>query len=185
MSGPGKIAGRRVHTGRVIALDIDTVRFPDGSTGEQEIVRHPGASAVLPVLGDPDAADPAILLLKQYRYATGGYLYEIPAGRLEVGEDPAACAARELREETGCTAARIEPLFTVFTAPGFTDEKIHVFLASGLTCGAPAWERDEFIEVEEYPLTLALAMGDRGEICDAKTLLALVSLSRRSSSRRA
>jgi len=103
---PGKVGGRRVHQGRVIALDIDTVRYPDGSTGEMEVIRHPGASAVVPVLGDAHEADPTILLIQQYRYATDGMLFEIPAGRLDAGEDPAVCAARELREETGCAAAR-------------------------------------------------------------------------------
>ena len=104
MSGgeePGKISSRRVYAGRVINLDVDTVRFPGGSTGELEMIRHSGASAVVPFLSDPEGDDPQILLIKQYRYAANGYLYEIPAGRLESGEDPAACAERELREETG------------------------------------------------------------------------------------
>lgn len=179
MSGPGRLGGRRVHQGRVFALDIDAVRYPDGSTGEMDVIRHPGASAVVPVLGDPRAADPVILLLRQYRYAADAVLYEIPAGRLEVGEDPARCAARELREETGCTAVGIEHLFTMFTTPGFTDELIHLYAATGLTRGDPAQERDEFIELEEHPLSAVLAMIDRGEIRDAKTALALLFFARR------
>src|SRR2546423_8307364 len=101
---PGKISSRRIHTGKIITLDSDTVRFPDGSVGEMDVVRHPGASAIVPFVSDPRGDDPQLLLLRQYRYAAEQYLYEIPAGRLDPGEDPAQCAARELREETGCTA---------------------------------------------------------------------------------
>src|SRR3954470_18820101 len=101
---PGQISSRHVYSGRIIRLDVDTIRFPDGSTGELEIFRHPGASAVVPFLSDPTGEDPLVLLIKQYRYAAGGYVYEIPAGRLDAGEDPADCARRELEEETGCTA---------------------------------------------------------------------------------
>ena len=100
---PGKISSRRIYTGRIIAVDTDTVRFPDGSIGELDMVRHPGASAVVPFSQRPRGDDPQMLLLKQYRYAAEQYLYEIPAGRLEPGEDPRDCAIRELREETGCT----------------------------------------------------------------------------------
>jgi ADP-ribose pyrophosphatase len=114
------------------------------------------------------------MLLKQYRYATGGYLLEIPAGRLEPGEEPRLCAARELREETGCVADHLEPLTTAFTTPGFTDERIHLFVAWGLTRGRAAHEDDEFIEVVTYPLSGALEMIERGEIQDAKTALGLL-----------
>src|ERR1043165_1431877 len=109
----GKRSGRRVYTGRVINLDVDVVEFPDGNTGELELFRHPGASAVVPFLSDPAGEDPQLLLIKQYRYAAGGYLYEIPAGRLDTGEKPEACAHRELREETGCTARSIRHLYTM------------------------------------------------------------------------
>jgi ADP-ribose pyrophosphatase len=158
----------------VISLDIDSVRYPDGSTGELEMIRHPGASAVLPFLSEPTADNPEILLLHQYRYAAAGYLYEVPAGRLEPGEDPVTCAGRELREETGCHASTLSHLTTIFTTPGFTDESIHLFLATGLTRGVPALERDEFIEVVTLPLAEALQMVERGEIRDAKTVIALL-----------
>lgn len=174
MTAPGKVGGTRVYSGRVISLDRDQVRFPDGSEGELEMVRHPGASAVVPFLSDPAGDDPQLLLLRQYRYAAEDFLYEIPAGRLEPAEDPLACARRELLEETGCTAARLEPLFTMYTTPGFTDERIHVFLAAGLTRGTPRTERDEFIEVMTTPLSEALAMIGRGEIKDAKTALGIL-----------
>ena len=98
------IASRRIYSGRVINLDVDTVAYPDGSTGELEMIRHPGAAAVIPFASDPTGTDPTILMLRQYRYATGGSLWEIPAGRLSPDETPEACARRELREETGMGA---------------------------------------------------------------------------------
>ncbi len=171
--GTGKVGGERVYTGRIISVDLDTVRFPDGSTGALEMIRHPGASAVVPLLGDLDG-DPEVLLIRQYRYAAESYLYEVPAGRLDPGEAPAACAHRELREETGYTASRVEHLFTMYTTPGFTDEKIHLFLATGLTPGESAREADEFMELVPTRLSAALAMIERGEIQDAKTALALL-----------
>jgi ADP-ribose pyrophosphatase len=167
---PGRVASRRIHTGRIVHLDVDTVRFPDGSTGEMEIFRHPGASAVVPFLSDPRGEDPQLLLIKQYRYAGGGYLYEIPAGRLDAGEDPAECARRELREETGCTAERVERLTSILTTPGFCDEVIHLFMAVGLTAGDHEREADEFLTVETVPLSRALTMIEGGEIRDGKTI---------------
>src|SRR5260370_35114063 len=104
-----QLASRRVYTGRVVRLDVDTVRFPDGSTGELEVIRHPGAAAVVPCASDPAGKDPTILLLKQYRYATGGVLWEVPAGTLGPGEDPAPCARRELAEGPGVAAASLRP----------------------------------------------------------------------------
>lgn len=169
-----RISSRRAYTGRVISLDVDRVRFPDGSEGELEMVRHPGASAVVPFLDDPMDEDPRLLLIRQYRYAAEGYIYEIPAGRLEPGEAPELCAARELREETGYSAERLERLFTMYTTPGFTDERIHLFLATGLTMGEAAREADEFLELVPMPLSRALAMLERGEIQDSKTALGLL-----------
>lgn len=168
------LASRRVYRGRMISVDVDTVRFPNGSTGELEMVRHPGASAVVPFLSDPYGNDPQLLLLKQYRYAAGYFIYEIPAGKLDGDEDPKACAIRELREETGCTAANVEHLYTFFTTPGFTDEKIHAFMATGLEQGAVAHEKDEHMTVETVTLSRALAMIESGELNDAKSALALL-----------
>ena len=169
-----QLATRRVYSGRVLDLDIDTVSFPDGSVGELEIIRHSGASAVVPFLGDPSGEDPQILLLRQYRYAADEVLYEVPAGRLEPGEDPSACARRELMEETGCSAASIEHLYTMYTTPGFTDEKIHVFMATGLVQGSTEHEADEFITVEAVTLSNALRLIQEGVIKDAKTALSLL-----------
>jgi len=137
-------------------------------------VRHPGASAVVPFLTDPYAGDPQILLIKQYRYAAEDFIYEIPAGKLDGGEDPAECARRELREETGCTAEKIEHLCTFYTTPGFTDEKIHAFMATGLTRGAVAHEKDEFLSLETVTLSRALELIKTGELKDAKTALAIL-----------
>ena len=172
---PGRISSRRVYAGRIVKLDVDRVRFPDGSEGELEMIRHAGASAVVPFLSDPTGPDPQVLLIRQYRYAADGYLYEIPAGVLDhADEEPAACAARELKEETGCTAERLEHLMTMYTTPGFTDERIHLYMAVGLTQGETAHEADEFVEVVPTPLSEALAMLERGEIQDAKTALGLL-----------
>lgn len=177
MSGPNesaRLSTRRVYDGRVVDIDIDTVRFPNGSVGELEMVRHPGASAVVPFLSDPSWGDPQILLIKQYRYAAEEFLYEIPAGKLNGDEHPADCARRELREETGCTADRIEHLYTFYTTPGFTDERIHAFMATGLTRGEVAHEKDEFMSLETVTLSQALELIKTGELKDAKTALAIL-----------
>lgn len=169
-----QISTRRVYTGKVLNLDIDTVKFPDGSVGELEMIRHSGASAVVPFLSDPTGDDPQILLIRQYRYAALEEIYEVPAGRLDPGESPEACAVRELAEETGCTAERVEHLTTIFTTPGFTDEKIHVYMATGLSNGRTAHESDEFITLETVTLSRALELIRRGVIKDSKTVVAIL-----------
>ncbi|HVE78005.1 MAG TPA: NUDIX hydrolase [Gemmatimonadaceae bacterium] len=172
--GRARIESRRVYTGRIFNLDIDRVRFPDGSVGELEMIRHRGASAVVPFLSDPQGDDPQLLLLRQYRYAAEGVMYEVPAGRLDPGEEPEACARRELLEETGCTAARLDYMYTMYTTPGFTDERIHVFVASGLERGDAKRESDEFIEMVTVTLSRALELIRKGEITDGKTALAIL-----------
>ena len=169
-----QLDSKRIHTGRVINLDVDTVRFPDGSTGELEMIRHPGAAAVVPFASDPRGEDPTILLIQQYRHATDGTLIEIPAGRLNPGEEPRVCAQRELLEEVGVKAGRLERLTTIWTTPGFTDERIHLFWAADLTADKHAREPDEFIEVTPKPLSEALELIRGGVISDAKTALALL-----------
>jgi ADP-ribose pyrophosphatase len=168
------VSSRRVYTGRIVSLDVDTVRFPNGSTGELEMIRHSGASAVLPFVTDPQGEDPQILLIKQFRHAASDFIYEIPAGRLDANEDPRACAERELREETGCSARQLEHVYTFYTTPGFTDERIHAFMATGLTSGDTAHERDEFMSVETVTLSRALEMIMTGELMDAKTALTIL-----------
>jgi len=170
----GKVESRRVYTGKIISVDVDTVRFPDGSTGELEMIRHPGASAIVPFLSDPRGEDPQVLMIRQYRYAADGYLYEIPAGRLDQGENPRDCAVRELKEETGCTAEHFDHLLTMYTTPGFTDEKIHLFMATGLVAGETKHEVDEFLDLHPIRLSRALEMVEAGEIQDAKTIIGLL-----------
>ena len=172
--GVGKVGGTRQYTGRIINVDVDDVRFPDGSVGQLEMVRHPGASAILPFLTEPGGDDPQVLLIRQYRYAAEGYVYEVPAGRLDPGETPQECAVRELKEETGCTAGNVEHLYSFYTTPGFTDEKIHAYMASDLTRGESELEADEFVETISLPLSRALEMVREGEIVDAKTALTLM-----------
>lgn len=169
---PGKISSKRVYSGRIISVDVDEVRFPDGSVGQLEMVRHSGASAVVPLLDSRE--DPRVLLIRQYRYAADGYVYEIPAGRLDPGEAPESCASRELREETGYSAASLRQLTTIYTTPGFTDERIHLFVAEGLTLGVSDREADEFLELHPVSLSEAVAMTQSGEIVDAKTSVALL-----------
>jgi ADP-ribose pyrophosphatase len=171
----GRISSRPIHDGRIVHLSVDTVRYPDGSTGELEMIRHSGASAVLPLLGEEGEEDPEVLLIRQYRYATGGYLLEVPAGRPQfAGEDWEVCARRELEEETGYVAGRMASLTTIYTTPGFTDERIHLFLADRLTPGSVARDEDEFIEPIRLRLSEALALVERGEISDAKTICTLL-----------
>ena len=169
-----RISSRRAYSGRIINVDLDTVRFPNGSEGELEMVRHPGAAAVVPFLSDPAGDDPELLLIKQYRHAADGFIYEIPAGKLDAGEDPRTCAERELREETGCSAERIEHLYTFYTTPGFTDERIHAFMATGLTRGETSHEKDEFMSFETMKLSRALELIRTGELQDAKSALAIL-----------
>lgn len=172
---PGQIDRRLVHDGKIVHLSVDTVRFPDGSTGDLELIRHSGAAAVVPVLGDPRGDDPDIVLLRQFRYAAGGELYEVPAGRPDrPGEPWEAVAARELEEETGFVPGELHRLTTIYTTPGFTDERIHLFLATNLSRGEANLDQDEFVEVATMPLSDAMAGIRDGRIIDAKSLAAVL-----------
>lgn len=169
-----RLTTSRPYTGRCINVDLDTVRFPDGSVGTLEMVRHPGAAAVIPFLDAPTDPDPRVILIRQYRYAAEGDMWEIPAGTLEPGEAPDRCAHRELREEAGCTATTMRHLAAIYTTPGFTDEVIHLYAASGLTRVPSALEADEFIETHEVHWSDVGRMIHRGDIRDGKTLCALM-----------
>jgi ADP-ribose pyrophosphatase len=166
-------SSRRLYTGRIINLDLDTVQFPDGSTGELEMIRHPGASAVVPFVDPPAHPDPRVLLIRQFRHAADQFIWEIPAGRLDAGESPEQCAQRELEEETGMRAGRLARLTTIHTTPGFTDERIHLFLATDLTTGSPGREVDEFMEVAMLRWSEVGRMIRGGQILDGKTLSGL------------
>jgi len=158
----------KIFSGRVLRLVVDRVELPDGSKSIRELVLHPGAVAILPIL--PDGR---ILLVRQYRHAVGESLWEIPAGKLDVaGESPRGCAARELREETGYTASDWREVFSFYTSPGFTDERITLFFASGLSRVSDPLP-DEIEAQAEFTLEEAVEMISRGEIEDAKTILAI------------
>ena len=159
---------RVLHRGRSGEFGLYALELPDGDSIELELLAHPGASAVVPFL-QPDR----VLLLHQYRLAAGGPIWEIPAGKRDPGEDPQTCAQRELTEETGYRGARWTALGRILTAPGFTDEIIHLFRADDLTPGPHSREPSELIELHEFSLAEAFAMIARGEIIDAKTIVAL------------
>jgi ADP-ribose pyrophosphatase len=167
------ISSRRVYSGRIINLDLDTVAFPNGSLGELEMIRHPGASAVVPFLDSLVEPDPELVLLRQFRHAADGYVWEVPAGRLDAGETPEHCARRELEEEAGLLAGELRRLTTIYTTPGFTDERIHLFLALEVVGGASRPEIDEFVEVHRLRWSTVRGMLCRGEIVDGKTLACL------------
>ena len=161
---------RDVYRGRIVHLTVEDVTLPNGHVTPLEIVRHPGAAAVATL--DEQGR---VTLIRQYRHAVGGYLWEVPAGKLDPGETPATCAARELAEEVGLAARELEHVGSIVTCPGFCDEVIHLFVATGLRQVATNLGADEIIEtVTPIPLRDALAMIRRGEIRDAKTIAALV-----------
>lgn len=156
---------------------MDRVRFPDGSEGEMEVVRHPGAAAVVPVRTSGDGG-PSVVLLRQYRYAAGGHIWEIPAGTLEGDEEPISCARRELEEEAGMRAGGMRRLTSILTTPGFADERIHLFLATELEPAPASHEDREFIERRDVPADRALAMVEAGRVEDAKSVAGLLYAAR-------
>lgn len=174
--GSDPLSARNIYTGKVITLNIDTVRLPNGETVELETIRHPGAAAVVPVKDDG-----TVVLIRQFRHAAGGFIYEIPAGKLHPGEDPVHCASRELEEEVGYRASAFELLSSIFTAPGFADEVIHVYKATGLTKGRQQLDRDEVLDVIEMPLAEAVAKIEDGTVRDAKTIVGLQAVYLRTS----
>lgn len=161
---------KHIYSGRVVHLNVDTVLLPNGLTVELEVIRHPGASAVVPVKDDG-----IVVLIRQFRHAAGGFIYEIPAGKLNPGEDPLLCAERELEEEIGYRASHFELMTSIFTAPGFTDEVIHIYRGTGLVKGRQQLDKDEVLEVIEMPLHQAVTMVREGAIRDAKTIVGLQS----------
>ncbi len=169
---------KNIYTGIVVNLNVDTVTLPNGITVDLEVVRHPGAAAVVPL-----KYDGTVILIKQFRHAAGGFIYEIPAGKLHPGEDPKVCASRELEEEVGYRAGSLELLSSIFTAPGFTDEVIHIYKATGLTIGRQQLDRDEVLEVIEMPLAEAMRMIEAGAIRDAKSIVGLQAVYLQSRSR--
>jgi ADP-ribose pyrophosphatase len=169
---------KQIYIGIVINVNVDTITLPNGLTVDLEVVRHPGAAAVVPLKDDG-----TVILIRQFRHAAGGFIYEIPAGKLHSGEDPTVCAARELEEEVGYRADRFELLSSIFTAPGFTDEVIHIYKATELTVGRQHLDRDEVLEVIEMPLSEAIRMIEAGAIRDAKSIVGLQAVYLRGNTR--
>ena len=157
-----------IRRGRVFNVTLENVRLPNGACIDMEIIRHPGAAAIAALTGNQD-----ILMLKQYRHAIGSYWWEIPAGTFDPAEAPLSCAKRELAEETGYTAGSWEALGAVTPVPGYSDERIHLFLARDLTLADQHLDFDEIIEVHPLPLEQVIAMIVDGRIEDAKSIAAV------------
>ncbi len=169
-----KISSKKVFDGVLLHVFKDEVELPNGHHAPREWIKHPGASAVIPLLPDNQ-----IILVRQFRYPVGKITLEIPAGKLDIpGEDPIDCAKRELSEETGYSAGKIWKLTTIATTVGFTNEYIHLYAASDLTVGEIHPDSDEFINVVKIPLTAALQMVETGKIFDSKSAVAILLLAK-------
>lgn len=162
-----KTGGKTVYDGKILKLDVDEVLLDDGSSAMRECVRHSGGAAVLCV------KDNEVLLVRQFRYLYGKEIWEIPAGKLEKGEEPSVAAKRELEEETGCIAAELVPLLKIYPTPGYTDEVIHIFEAKNCRFAEQKLDEGEFLAVKFKNLDEVLKMIESGEICDAKTVAAI------------
>ena len=162
-----------IHKGKVVDLGMERVTLPDGKHMDLEVVRHPGGAAVAAL-----DMQQRVCLLRQYRHAAGGWLWELPAGKIDPGEQPDQTAERELEEEAGLKATRWETLGSFLSTPGFCDERIHLFLATDLHTVATRHEQHEVIEVHWIALEKALGMIETGEIDDGKTVIGLLKIRR-------
>lgn len=160
---------REIYRGRIVNLCVDTIRQESGAETIREVVRHPGGVAAVPVLEDG-----RILLIRQFRYPLGKFIYELPAGKLDSGQSPRDTMARELEEEIGRSAGSLTHECTFYTSPGFCNEAIHLFVARGLTPTGQRLEEGEHITVEPRTLARCLRMIETGEIEDAKTILGIL-----------
>lgn len=165
---PQILESKEIFHGKVFDITVDTIREGD-KTYQRETVHHPGSAVIVPVF-----ADGTVALVRQYRHPAVRYLLEVPAGTLNHGEDPEEGAARELEEELGCTAARLEKLSEFFVTPGFCEEKMWVYLATDLAETEQRLEDDEILEVIRVPFSQALNMITTGEIEDAKTIIGIM-----------
>lgn len=164
------ISSENIFDGNLLHVRRDTVKLPNGKTATREWIKHPGASSVIPMLEDG-----SVILVKQYRYPVGKITLEVPAGKLDApDEDPLVCAERELSEETGYTADKIEKLTTIATTVGFSNEYIHLYIATDLHSGKQHTDDDEFINVVKVPLQEAVAMVNDGRIIDAKSVVSIL-----------
>ena len=163
-----------LYNDKLFDVVLEKVTLPNGVIKDREIVRHPGAAAMVPLLDDGK-----VVLVRQYRHAVGKCLLEIPAGTLEPDEGPVECARRELVEETGYEAEKLDRLAEILPAPGYTDEHIHIFLATRLTLAEQKLQDDEVLQVQPTPLDTALDMIQQGKIQDGKTIAGLLLTSMR------
>jgi ADP-ribose pyrophosphatase len=162
------LTSEKIYKGKIIDLQVDKVSLPDGGTSYREIVKHPGAVAIMAITNEQK-----LVLVRQYRKALEKTIYEIPAGKLDIDEEPKICAKRELQEETGYSANTWKKLVGFYTSPGFADEFIHLYEASQLTLGETSPDEDEFVERVELTWDECLDKISSGEICDAKTVHAI------------
>ena len=162
------VESKSAYNGKLLKYKIDEVLLPNGKKAQREVINHPGAAAIIPVLPNKK-----IVFVRQYRYPVKSILYEIPAGKLDLGEEPMHCAKRELQEETGYKAQIMENIGKIYTTPGFCDEVIHIFLAYGLTDGKKNPDEDEIVETFSFSFSEIKCMIKDGSLCDAKTLAAL------------
>ena len=169
MREPKVLRRESIFRGKVVDLSVEAIELPNGKTTELDIIRHPGAAAMVPL-----TADDEVVLVRQFRYATGSWLLEVPAGKLDRGEAPEACAARELEEEIGFVPGEVLPLGWIWTTPGFTDEKIWLYLCRDLSPGRQELQGDEVLTVETVGFDEAVQKVHTGEICDGKSVCALL-----------
>lgn len=161
---------REVYRGRSVNFRVDRVRLPNGKQADREFLDHPGAVGVVPILPGGH-----VLMVKQFRYPVGEVTYELPAGKLDKGEDPLACVRRELQEETGYTAKSVKPLIRYWPTPAFADELLHLFIARGLAPGRMTPDEDEFVAPEAVPVAQALRWIFSGRIKDSKTVIGILA----------
>lgn len=164
----------QLHEGRVFTLTRENITLENGVTTDLDMLRHPGASAIVP-MSDADT----LVMIRQYRHAVGGHIWEIPAGTLDPGEEPIACAQRELTEETGFSGNSWQKLGEITPLPGYCDERIHIFLASDLQAAEQHLDSDEVLNVHEVRFAEAVEMIHRGEIQDCKTIAGIFLATRR------
>lgn len=163
------LSTKEIYRGRIIYVHVDQVELPDGTKGQREIVEHSGGVAIIPVDGDGN-----VYCVRQYRYAVGEHVLEVPAGKLNDGEQPIDCAVRELSEETGFAAGDLIPLGSFYPSPGYCMERIYIYLATKLKKGRAHLDEGEFLDVEKYPLDTLADMVMKDEIDDAKTVIAIL-----------
>lgn len=166
-----RIDRKEIYKGKIFTVAEDTIEFENGKIAKWDLVLHSGAAAIVPITEDGE-----VILVRQYRNAEDGEVLEIPAGKLEKGEDPFECAKRELEEEVGYKSDNIQKICSMYSAVGFSDEKLYLYMAKDLVVGEQKLDEDEYIEVEKYPIRKAVKMIFTGEIKDSKTIVGLLAV---------